>query len=428
MGQFDSLSPHMTAPVLASARQAGSRWVLLALLVLSICINYIDRGNLSVAAHELSGELNIKPGQMGLLLSAFFWTYASFQIVSGWAIDRFPVLWVYGAAYFVWSAATALTGWATGFTILFALRLLLGIAESVAYPSYSKIIASGFAENQRGTANSLIDAGSKSGPALGLLIGGTIVAQWGWRAMFLWIGGASLLWLIPWCVFAARQPIETHAVRRRSVGPSLVRILAEPSAWGSFLGLFCFNYTWYFLLTWLPTYLRQERHYTLEMMAIFGSLPFWATAASSMTGGYLSDLWISKGGSPTQVRKTLVSGGLAGTTLLLFPVVVVSDPRISMVMLICACVTMGMCSSNIWAITQTLAGKEAAGKWTGLQNTAGNLAGIAAPILTGRVVELTGQFFWAFVVACFVVFVGAASFLWIVGAVAPVRWESTEDA
>src|SRR5258708_7668418 len=175
-------------------RGAASQWLVLALLVVSVSINYVDRGNLSIAADRLAGELSLNPAQVGLLLSSFFWTYASLQIFSGWLIDRHHVYWIYAAGFFIWSAATCLTGIAYGFWIIFALRLLLGAGESVAYPSYSKIIAAGFPEHQRGLANALIDIGSKSGPAIGLMIGGTIVGRFGWRALFIGIGLASMLW------------------------------------------------------------------------------------------------------------------------------------------------------------------------------------------------------------------------------------------
>src|SRR3984957_14660902 len=155
--------------------RARGQWIILTLLVISVTINYIDRGNLSIAASRLASELSLDPEKIGLLLSSFFWTYAAMQIVAGWLIDRYPVYWIFAAGFFLWSAATALTGLAGGFITIFALRLLLGIGESVAYPAYSKIIAQGISERHRGLANGLIDAGSKSGPALGLIIGGVIV-------------------------------------------------------------------------------------------------------------------------------------------------------------------------------------------------------------------------------------------------------------
>src|SRR5580698_8920952 len=187
------------------------QWILLALLVLSVTINYIDRGNLSIAASRLSSELQLDPEKIGLLLSSFFWTYAAMQTVAGWLIDRYSVFWIFAGGFFIWSAATALTGLAGGFISLLALRLLLGMGESVAYPAYSKIIAQGFTERHRGLANGLIDLGSKSGPALGLMIGGVIISHYGWRPLFVSVGLISMLWLVPWIWVGQRR--SEHAVQ-----------------------------------------------------------------------------------------------------------------------------------------------------------------------------------------------------------------------
>lgn len=398
-------------------------WLVLLLLVLSVAINYVDRGILSVTGVALSKELNLKPHELGFLLSAFFWTYASFQLISGWLIDRYNVLVVFAVGFAVWSTATALTGVAKGFLALFVLRLLLGVGESVAYPSYSKIIAAGFPERQRGVANALIDVGCKLGPATGMIVGGLILVRYGWRMVFLAIGIASLLWLVPW--FIAAPKIGSVAARNvRYLGPGFVTILSRKDAWGTLLGLFCANYGWYFMLTWLPQYLLMERHYSTRMMALTGWLPFCSTAAGATLGGFLSDAWIRRGASPTLVRKTFVVGGLSGSAAFLLPAAVVADQLAAMSLLITAAFIYGLYSSNLWAITQTLAGALAAGKWTGLQNCAGNMAGIAAPVVTGFIVERTGSFYFAFVWVCVNLVISAASYLFIVGRVEQVAWPS----
>jgi MFS transporter, ACS family, D-galactonate transporter len=399
-------------------------WLLLALLVVSICINYVDRGSVSVAAKGIADDLSLDANDLGKLFSAFFWTYAAFQMIAGWAIDRYNVYRVYGYCFAAWSVATTLTGAASGFATIFGLRLLLGTAESVAYPAYSKIIAAGFAEEERGRANAFIDAGSKLGPALGMLVGGTITAYFGWRAMFLAIGAGSLLWLIPWRAVAPR----TFTKHRDHIhdGPALLDILRRREAWGTFLGLFCSNWAWYFMLTWLPPYFIRERHFSQTLMATYGSLPFWAVAISSVVGGILSDRWISKGSSPTRVRKTFVIGGLLGATIIL-PAAIVQSPHAAMLLLITSSASFGCFSSNIWAVTQTLAGPGAAGKWSGIQNTFGNIAGILAPRVTGWIVFESGSFYWAFVLSATMLVLGACSFLFLVGKVAPLRWNSAKS-
>ena len=140
------------------------------------------------------------------------------------------------------------------------MRLLLGIGESVAYPSYSKIIAGNFPQSHRGIANALVDVGNKTGPALGTLLGGLLVAHYGWRALFLMIGAVSLIWLIPWAMWGPRD--RALAISHSAEAPGILEILSKRDAWGSFFGLFGANYLWYFLLTWLPSYLVNYRHFS----------------------------------------------------------------------------------------------------------------------------------------------------------------------
>jgi len=415
-----------TTPAAVRTKLSGAQWAVLSLLVLSIFINYIDRGNLSIAGPLLmqpkaNGGLGLDPARLGSLLSAFFWTYALFQLlgVVGLLLDRFDVSWVYAAAYLLWSAATAATGLATGFVMLFSLRLLLGMGESAAYPSYSKIFATHFPEHHRGLANAFIDAGSKFGPALGTLVGGLLMARFGWRPFFFVLGAVSLAWLVPWLKWMPRG--KGTVVLHHVESPPVMRILKERSAWGSFGGLFCGNYYWYFLLTWLPTYMVMELHFSMDHMASMGALAFLAIGVSSALCGWLSDHWIAAGATPTRVRKTFTVGGLALSTIIL-PVAMVHSQKLSMALLFTACVFFGMWSSNHWALIQTLAGPSAAGKWTAVQNGIGNLSGVVAPALTGLVVERTGQFFWAFAVATGLVLLGAFFYGVVIGPIKQVDW------
>jgi ACS family D-galactonate transporter-like MFS transporter len=392
------------------------------LLSASVLINYIDRGTLSVAAPVLKEDLHLSASQLGVLLSSFFWTYSVFQIVSGWMVDRFEVNWVLALGVLAWSCATLTTGLVHGFALLLTARLLLGVGESVAYPSYNKIIAKHFQALHRGRANGLISAGWAAGPAVGTLVGGLLVAHIGWRLFFVVLGLASLLWLPAWVKW---MPRGAGLVTSTSAKPArILEILLQRSAWGTFAGLFCFNYLWYFLITWLPFYLVHQRDFSLQIMSLVGGAAFFALAISVTVSGWAADRWMAAGGHPTRVLKTFCGTGLALASISFVIVFLISDHTVAMAILIFSCVALGMCSPNLWTMTQILAGPQTAGKWAGLENFCGNLAGIVAPLVVGIILERTGEFFWAFAITGAVTLLGAASYVFLVGPVEPIKWRA----
>jgi MFS transporter, ACS family, D-galactonate transporter len=395
--------------------------LVLVLLAISIFINYVDRGNLSIAAPLLKDELGISASQLGILLSAFFWTYACLQPFSGWLVDRWNVNWIFAGGFLLWSAATAATGVVHTFSVLLVLRLLLGIGESVAYPSYSKIIALNFSEEHRGLANSAISAGLVLGPGFGMLFGGLLMARFGWRPFFVVLGIVSLLWLAPWLKW---MPKKRDAIPKDTTGAlGLCEFLRLRSAWGTSIGLFSGNYVSYFLITWLPFYLVRERHFSMDNMAKIGGIAFLLGACSATLSGWLSDRWILWGATPSRVRKTFAGGGLALAGIFL-GLAAVGGPFYCVAPLILGVVFFGVNSSNVWAITQTLAGPLAAGRWTGFQNFVGNLAGVVAPALTGFVLDRTGHFYWAFAILTAIALTGTASWVFLVGPVQQVTWRT----
>jgi MFS transporter, ACS family, D-galactonate transporter len=394
------------------------------LLALSVLINYFDRGALAIAAPLLKEDLGFSASQLGILLSSFFWTYALFQIVSGWLVDRFNENWILVLGLLVWSVATLGTGFVHGFAVLLMARLVLGMGESVAYPSYSKVIAKHFHASQQGRANGLISAGWAGGPALGTLIGGLLMARVGWRMFFLVMGFASALWVLPWVKWMPKGADRNSPQGLPAHPAGIFEILSQRSAWGTFGGLFCFNYLWYFLITWLPFYLVRQRKFSLQTMSVVGGAAFFALAISVTTSGWLADRWIAGGNSPTRVLKTFCGGGLALASASFLLVFLVANHTIAMAILIFSCVSLGLCAPNLWTMTQILAGPQTAGKWTGIENFCGNLSGILAPILAGLILQRTGQFFWAFAITSVVTLLGAACYVFVVGPVQPVQWSS----
>jgi ACS family D-galactonate transporter-like MFS transporter len=394
---------------------------IIFLLALSVFINYIDRSNLSIAAPLLQDELGLSNWQLGKLLSVFFWTYGCMQIPAGWLVDRFEVKWVFAAGFFVWSAATATTAILHGFGAWVVIRIILGIGESIAFPAYSKILGSGrFNESHRGLGNAAIMAGLSLGPAVGMLVGGTVVGRFGWRPFFLVLGLASLLWLIPWLAWmptgtTSAAPPSEYKVR-------ILDIFRERSAWGTCLGQICINYSLYFLVTWLPTYLVHGRHLSMDRMARVGGLIFFLAAASAIVTGKFSDRWIASGASATRVRKTLLGGGMTGLGVFLAAAAVAPD-KLLVWALAPAGVCLGVNGAHCWAVTQTLAGPRVSGRWTGVQNFVGNFAGAFAPAITGYLLARTGEFYWPFVSAAIISWIGALSWVFAVGPIEPVDWE-----
>jgi MFS family permease len=407
-----------STPSLPASQRLRSGSIVLLLLGTSVFINYVDRGNLSIAAATIKDELGLSSSQLGFLLSAFFWTYAGFQPISGWLVDRLDVNWVLAIGFFFWSAATACTGLVHSFVALLAVRLILGIGESVAYPSYAKIISLSFPEDQRGRANSATSAGLASGPAFGMFFGAMLVGRFGWRWFFTGLGVASMLWLVPWIRWKPQlRPVSAESVD----APSILQFIRLRAAWATCGGLFCANYVSYFFITWMPFYLLRERHFSMSKMGVVAGSSYVAGALSSIVCGSLADRWIRRGATPTRVRKTFTAGGLFGAAIFLIACVL-SPPNVSILMLVAVTTCWAACSSNLWAITYTVAGPAAAGRWTGMQNCVGNFSGMLGPALTGLVLERTGNFFWPFAIAAVFCFLGALFYSVVLRKVEQVSW------
>jgi len=406
-----------TAPS-ALAPTLGTGIVLL--LALAVFINYVDRGNLATAAPLMKDELGLTAGQIGVLLSAFFWTYMPGQMVAGWLAEKINPYRALALGLAVWSIATALTGLAAGFAMFIALRLLLGLGESVAFPCSSKLLAQHLPPHRLGLANGLIALGLSLGPAFGTFSGGMLMAQLGWRQVFILFGVVSMLWLWPWLV-ATRRLSAADDGPKVDAAPPFRAILARREAWGAGLGHFCCNYGFYFVISWLPLYLVKSRGFSVSQMAELGGLIYLVYAASSLAVGWLSDRWMAAGGSATLVRKTIICSGNVLTALAMLGCMIGNAPVV-IASLFAAGVSFGFGSPNIFAIGQTLAGPRAAGKWVGFQNCVGNFAGIVAPIITGFVVDSTGEFTWAFAVAGLVSLTGVVGWGLIIPRIAVIDW------
>ncbi len=410
----------MTAPPVSQPKDlTPALWIVLALLSLSLLINYVDRSSISIAAPLIRGEFGLSASQLGVLFSAFSWTYAFFLVFSGWLADRFNVHWVLAIGFAVWSVATLLTGLANGLAVFLVLRLLLGMGESVAYPCYSRIAVRYFPAHRRGLANSIIAIGMPGGLAVGTFTGAILMGYFGWRLFFIVLGLATLFWLLPWFIWMPRGPGLAESAREAS--PPMWEVLTQRSLWGACCGLFTLNFLLYFMINWLPTYLVQERGFAMSRVAAVGFV-YLIAAGMTPVAGWFSDYWIAAGATPTVARKTIIAAGqiLCGLCLI---ACVTASAQFALLFLFLAGVGFGLSNSQTWVIAQTLAGPHASGKWTGLQNFVGNFAGILGPIIAGELIDVAGGFFWAFAVTASVVVLGVASWLFVVGPVEPIAWE-----
>jgi MFS family permease len=412
----------MTEALSIRVRMTPREFTIVILLFVSVVINYVDRSSLPMAVPLIERQFTLSPLQIGSLLSAFFWTYALVQVlgVAGWFSDRFQPGWVLFFGYLLWTVAMALTGATSSFVGLFLLRLLLGLGESVAYPCYSRIFA-GMPQQHRGRANALIDAGTKLGPAAGAFLGGLVLVHFGWRMLFILFGAGGLLWLAPWA--KAMPHVEQDCGKSAGSARSIVEILKLKCAWGTFIGHFCGNYFYYFLLAWLPHFLVQEEHLSIGSMSRLTSGLFFVIGCSTLLAGWISDRLIAAGVSPSIVRRVVAAGGLTVASSLIATPLVYGNQAASLGLLVFSCIGYGAFSSNHWAITQTLAGPAMAGRWSSLQNGVANFSGIAAPWVAGFVLQTQGNSRLAFAVAGSVALVGALAWWFLVQKVEPVDWD-----
>lgn len=396
------------------------------LLALAVFINYVDRGNLATAGPLIKDQLKLTGTQFGILTSAFFWSYVPGQLVAGWLSERVNAYRTLALGLGIWSLATILAGLASGFVVLIALRMMLGLGESAAFPCSSKLLAHHLPEKKLGTANGLIATGLALGPAFGTFVGGMLMARLGWRAVFFFFGFVSLLWLVPWLA-ATRHASRLASNTVQEKEPSYFAILARREAWGACLGHFCANYTFYFVISWLPLYLVKTRGFSLPEMAEIGGMIYVVYAAGSFATGWIADIWMHQGASGNLVRKTMMVASCVGIAIAMLGGAL-GGPTVSVASLFLAGFAFGPGTATIYAVGQTLAGPRAAGKWIAMQNCIGNSAGILAPLITGVLVDRTGQFTWAFALACAVAIAGLACWSAVIPKIAPLSWAPSTKA
>ena len=375
------------------------RWTVVALICAGILISYIDRGNLGLAAPFMMSDFHLSPALMGVLLSAFFWTYGAFQIPAGILVDRFGIRWVYAGAFLLWSLATAGIGLNRGFVDVLVLRLLLGIAEAVGPVASLSFIRRHFSATEIGLPTAIYIAGQNLGPAVGTLLGTHLIDQFGWRFMFMATGLAALAWLPGWLLLAPRSggaQKTTAAVPLREI--AWREAFAAKAFWAMPLCIFFSSYFWYFLLIWVPTYLTTSRGFSTLERGRALSIPLFVMAILNVGAGWAADRLARRLNSEFRVRLWFCAGGyIAAGSLLLLPWLE-GHAAILTVMLIAVC-GVGIGNSNYWALAQRVPPSTLVGRATGYLNTISQVAGAAAPLITGWILGPQNQFTLALAIA-----------------------------
>jgi ACS family D-galactonate transporter-like MFS transporter len=413
------------------------RWVIGVLLGVGVLVNYIDRINLSVAAPQLQAEFHLDASQMGLLFSAFFWSYAMLQIPAGMVLDRFGVKRVGRWGSFLWAVASTVIAFTSGFGGIFAARVILGVAEAPGFPASSKATGYWFPRRERSVATAIFDAAAKFSNVIGVPLVAVAVVSFGWRWGFGITAALSLAYFFAF-FFIYRDPSDDaklsaaeHAYileggatpegpSETGAGAMLGYLLRNRKVWGLTIGFAAYGYSFYLFLTWLPGYLVQTMHMSILQSAGYAAIPWIAATISDLVvGGWLVDHLIAQGHDETKIRKAvLVVGMLFG--LAVFGATMTTDPRWAILWISIALSGLAASAPVGWSIPSLIAPRGGTATIGGVMNFVNNMMGVLAPLVTGAIVGATQSFANAFLVAGAVLLIGIVSYVVVLGRIEPI--------
>ena len=381
---------------MASTTAPPVRWAVIGVLSLGMIIAYVSRSALSVplALPEFIRTFHLSITDRGVVNSAFFWTYAVLQIPAGWVVDRYGVKFPYLLGFAIWCLASASTALTRSIPQLIVVQVLLGVGQAVVAPASYRWIRHHFVEKERGLAIALYMTGTKIGPAIGAPLAAWLIGMYDWRVMFVLIGLGGLVWLVPWLLLAKNddRQIERAAVKKDGTLPiPFGRVMASPVIWGTIVASFCYMYFVYFCMTWMPAYFMERRHLSLGKMGLYTFFSFGGMALVATLAGWAADLLIGRGHNAVTVRKWFTIAGFSIATTELIGARATSLET-ALVFAVVSLSGLGLATANYWALTQTLIPGAAIGRISGIQNCACSVAGIVAPILTGWLLQKTGNY------------------------------------
>jgi len=394
-------------------------WIIVGTLGVGCTVAYIDRVLLSFATPAIIKELGLDGAVAGLLLSAFFWSYALMQLPAGWLIDRYGTRSVLAVGYFLWSASCVATGWASSLATFIACRLGLGIGESPLYPSGYRIVSTEFSERHRGLASAIYSEGAKLGPAIGAPLAAGLIVAFGWRDMFIIVGLVSMIWLLVWLIVAPRKEHGAHPLKTKFASNDWWELLKRREIWGISFGYFGYLYVFYVYITWMPGYLVLTRGFTILHAGIYASLPFVLQFVFGLFGGWCADHLIYRGVSATVVRKGVIGLGLI-LGMCIVPAAFAATGESAALWFAVSLTGLGLAVPNMLAVPSAIAPRGRGGVVGAIQNTAGNFGGVLAPIVTGALYSATQSFTSALVAAGVMLCVSAFGYLVLIPRIEPI--------
>jgi ACS family D-galactonate transporter-like MFS transporter len=409
------------------------RWVIVTLLALGVLVNYFDRVNLSVSHSALVASFGISPILFGQLSAAYSWTYAACQMPTGVLLDKFGVRKMSLWSIAIWGLASVAAAIAPGILLFFAARLLLGVGEAPTFPANAKAVGLWFPKEERSFATAIYDSSAKLANALGVPILGFLILRIGWRLSFGvtgllsfgYLGLFALLYRDP-SRFSVRnvmrreEALDAPTPLEQAQPLTLARLLREPKVIGLAIGFGAYNYVFYLLLTWLPTYISESLHISLMKSFLFTGAPWLLAAASELLiGGLLVDGLIQRGWDANRVRRTVLIGGTC-CGLALF--ITAGAHTLAMALIPIAIANSGLAAAASvgWSLPAMLVPDSSTGRVCGIVNFANQISAIAAPILTGIIVERTHHYKWVFGIAAIYLVVGIAAYVFLLGRIEPI--------
>jgi MFS family permease len=406
-----------------TARTRRLRNTGVALLVLAGCVNYLDRAALAVGNPEIRHGLGLSYGQMGLLLSAFAWSYGLAQIPAGIAVDKYGARLALGAGMMLWSAAQIGAGFVTSLTQFIAARIALGLGESPMYIGGTRICADYFAAKDRALPIAIFNSSSALAPALAPPLLTLLMVEFGWQAMFIIAGLAGFAVAIAWVVFyrspsAANIPAEDLAIISAGDSPGIAHVgfaqvlwlLKFPTSWGMFFGFFGVVYVYWLFATWLPGYLEDQRHLSIASAGIVSAIPLAAGFFGAVIGGVISN-WLGRRMDAVSACRLPVILGLAAAAVLTFAAAYAHSTWAAVALISGGLFAINIASSCGWALAAVITPPNTVATLEAIQNVGGSLGGALAPWITGALVQALGSFLAAFELAGLIALV-SAGFYW----------------